>query len=436
MTPTLRRALDRTPGAVVAGLLLFLGFLSFLSALGVFGPGGRTRLASTGLYLAGSAGAFVFALRTARARRLGSAALAALLAGGAVRLALAWVAPLTWDLESYQIVVQALRHGDVVYEVTDRYNYSPVWWHVLSATDAAARAAHVHPVFGFRVVAMLGDALVALALLLHGRGTATRRRGTARAALWWANPVPIAVSAFGGQFDALAIGIFVLALAVAVRGRARGATLAPALLVGAAVALKQIVVAFVAGSLGFSRSWGIRLRDAILASGPFLLLVVPYALVLPGPVLRNVIRYASLHGLWGWYYLLLLSGGDLPFPPVFVSYGALLIGSVLAYVMVRRGDNGLLASRVATLVFFALSPGFGFQMLLWPLAFSPGRREALPASVYSLFGMAVWADFIRVNAANPLALLLAWGAVVLWLVRLLPAVLRVPVTRGMNPHGA
>ncbi len=420
----------------MAGLLLLLAFLSFLAALGVFGPGGRTRLASTGLFLAGSAGAFVLGVRTARARRLGSAALAALIAGGAVRLALAWVAPPTWDLDSYQIVVQAVRHGDIVYEVTDRYNYSPVWWHVLSATDAAARAAHVRPVFGFRVVAMLGDALVALALLFHGRGTATRRRGTARAALWWVNPVPIAVSAFGAQFDALAIGIFILALAVAVRGRSRGATLAPALLVGAAVALKQIVVAFVAAFLGFSRGWGIRLRDAILAAGPFLLLVVPYALVLPGPVFRNVIRYASLHGLWGWYYLLELFGGELPFPPVFVSYAALLLGSALAYLMVRRGDNGLLASRAATLVFFALSPGFGFQMLLWPLAFSPGRREAVPATLYSLFGMAVWAEVLRLNAVNPLALLLAWGSVVLWLVRLLPATLRVRASRGMNPHGA
>ncbi|MFI5180336.1 MAG: hypothetical protein ACHQPI_02975 [Thermoanaerobaculia bacterium] len=436
MTTPLRRALDRTPGVVVAGLLLALAFLSFLAALGVFGPGSRTRLASTGLYLAGSAGAFVFGVRTARARRLGSAALAALLAGSAVRLALAWVAPPTWDLDSYRIVVQAVRKGEIVYEVTDRYNYSPVWWHVLSATDTAARAAHVPPIFGFRVVAMLGDALVALALLLHGRGTATRRRGTARAALWWVNPVPIAVSAFGAQFDALAIGVFVLALALAVRGRKRGATLAPALLVGAAVALKQIVVVFVAGFLGFGQSRAIRVRDALFATGPFLLLVVPYALVLPGPVLRNVIRYASIHGLWGWYYLLRLFGGELSFPPVFISYASLLAGSLLAYLMVRRGDNGLLASRIATLVFFAFSPGFGFQMLIWPLALSPGRREALPATLYSIFGMTVWAEFLRLNGVNEFAFLLAWGVVVLWLVRLLPAVGRILASRGMNPHGA
>jgi hypothetical protein len=258
----------------------------------------------------------------------------------------------------------------------------------------------------------------------------------ARAVLWWTNPLPIAVSAFGGQFDALALGVFVLALALAARGRSRGATLLPALVVGSAVALKQVVVAFVAGFLGFSRSWGVRLRDAALAAGPFLLLVVPYAVALPGPVLRNVVRYASIYGLWGWYYLLRLAGVELPFPPVFVSYTALLAGGVLAYRLVRRGDDGLAASRLAALVFFALTPGFAPQMLLWPLAFAPERREATSAALYTLFGMIVWADLLRLNAVNPLALLLAWAVVLAWALRALPRALRPGASRGMNPHGA
>jgi hypothetical protein len=436
VTSRVRRALDGPPGALAAALLLALALLSFLAALGAFGPAGRTRLAATGLYLAGGGGAALLGGRTARARRLGSAALAALLAGGAVRLALAWVAPSNWDLESYAVVVHALSRGDVVYEVTDRYNYSPLWWHVLEAAAGASRAAGVPAFFGFRVVAMLGDGLVALGLLLHGRVTATRRRGVARAVLWWTNPLPLAVSAFGGQFDALALGLFVLALALAAKGRSRGATLVPALLVGAGVALKQIVVAFVAGFLGFSRGWRLRLRDAILAAGPFLLLVVPYAVALPGPVLRNVVRYASLYGLWGWYYLMGLAGGELPFPPAFVSYAALLAGAALAYRLVRRGDDGLAASRLAALVFFALTPGFAPQMLLWPLAFAPDRREASPAALYSLFGVVAWADLLRLNAVNPFALLLAWATVLAWTWRLLPRALRRAASRGMNPHGA
>ena len=436
MTDRLRRAYHGSAGRAAAAVLLLLSLLSFLAALGVFGPGGRTRLASTGLYLAGGAGAALLGLRTARSRRLGSAALAALVAGGAVRLALAWVAPLTWDLDSYAIVEQAVRRGDVPYEATDRYNYSPVWWHVLSASATASRAAGVSEFFGFRVVATLGDALVALALLLHGRATATRRRGIARAVLWWTNPVPLGVSAFGGQFDALALGLFVLALAAAARSRVRGSTLVPALLVGGAVAVKQIVVAFVAGFLGFARGRGARLRDAALAVAPFLLLVVPYWVALPGPVFRNVIRYASLHGLWGWYYLLELLGGRLPFPPVFFSYAGLLIGGLIAFVLVRSGDDGLAASRAAALVFFALTPGFSFQMLLWPLAFAPDRRESLPAALYSLFGFAVWAEFLRVNEPNLLALLLAWGAVLFWVARLLPAALRRNPIHGMNRHVA
>ncbi|MGE5347331.1 MAG: hypothetical protein ACM3JH_15360 [Acidithiobacillales bacterium] len=436
MTSRLRRALDGTAGVLAAGLLHVLALLSFLAALGAFGPWGRTRLSVTALYLSGSTGAALLGYRTARARRLGSAALAGLLAAGALRLAIAWVAPPTWDTDSYSIVVRALRRGDTVYEATDRYNYSPLWWHVLSAADHAARAAGVRPLFGFRVVAMLGDALVALGLLLHGRVTATRRRGVARAVIWWTNPVPIAVSAFGGQFDALALGLFLLALAVAARGRARRETLVPALLVGSAVAVKQVVVAFVAGFLGFSRDGGKRLRDAVLSVAPFLLLVVPYWVAIPGPVVRNVIRYASIHGLWGWYYLLGLFGGDLPFPPVFVSYAALLVGGILAYHVVRRGDDGLAASRAAALVFLALSPGFGFQMLLWPLAFAPDRREAVPAALYSVFGLAVWADFLRVNGANLLALLLAWAVTLWWGERLLRTALRRAASRGMTSHGA
>ena len=390
----------------------------------------------TALYLSGSTGAAILGYRTARARGLGTAALAALLAGGAVRLAIAWVAPPTWDTDSYSLVVRALRRGDTVYEATDRYNYSPVWWHVLGAADHAARAAGVSPLFAFRVVAMLGDALVALGLLLHGRVTATRRRGVARAVIWWTNPVPLGVSAFGAQFDGIAIGLVVLALAAAARGRARGATLVPALLVGVGVAVKQVAVVFVAGFLGFARGGGSRLRDAALSVAPFLLLVVPYWVALPGPVARNVIRYASLHGLWGWYYLLGLFGGDLPFPPVFVSYGALLLGGALAFHLVRRGDDGLAASRAAALVFLAFSPGFGFQMLLWPLAFAPDRRESVPAALYSVFGMAVWADFLRVNGANLLALLLAWGAAVWWSARLVSSALHRAASRGMTPHGA
>jgi uncharacterized membrane protein len=283
---------------------------------------------------------------------------------------------------------------------------------------------------------MLGDALVALGLLLHGRVTATRRRGVARAVIWWTNPVPLAVSAFGGRFDALALGLLVLAFAAAARGRPRGATFVPALLVGAAVAVKQIAVVFVAGLLGFSRGGARRLRDAALSIAPFLLLVVPYWVALPTAVARNVIFYAGIHGLWGWYFLLGRFGGGLPFPPVLVSYAALLVGGGLAFRLIQRGDDGLAASRAAALVFLAVSPGFGFQMLLWPLAFAPDRREAAPAALYSIFGMAVWAEFLRVNGANLLALLLAWAAAVWWGERLVTKALRRAASRGMTPHGA
>ncbi len=340
---------------------------------------------------------------------------AAFVAGALARLALAWVAPLDYDLESYAIVVRAMERGDVVYAATDRYNYSPVWAHVLQATAAVCRAAGVSPFFGFRVVTILGDALVAFALFRLSAGRVSRRRAACRAAFWWTNPVPIAVSAFGAQFDSLAIGVLLLGVALAGSSpAARRKTAFPALLVGSAIALKQIAVLWLAGFLGFARGGLARARDLGLAILPFALLVGPHLAANPGPVLRNVIRYASLHGLWGWYYLLRLFGGSLPFPPAFVSYAAVAAGSLLAFRRVARGDDGLLAGRVAATVFLSLSPGWSFQMLVWPLAFAPDGREALPAAVYSIAGLFVWAEFLRLHDMNELAGLLAWGAVVIW----------------------
>ncbi len=434
MTLRIRRALEGPRGRAAAFALLALALASFLAALGAFGAAPGTRPAAAGVYLFGSAGVWLLGLRTPRARAPGWAALVALLSAAGVRLALAWVAPLTYDVHSYRTVVAALRHGDLVYEVTDRYNYSPVWWSVLSAADVAARAAGVSPDFGFRVVTVLGDALVALGLLLHGRATATRRRALARAVLWWTNPVPIAVSAFAGQFDSLAIGLFLVALAFAVRGRDRGATLVPALLVGGAIALKQVVVTFVGAFLGFARGRGRLLRDAALAAGPFALLLVPYLAAVPEPVVRNVLRYASQYGLWGWYAALALLGVELPFPPAFVSYAALLLGGVLAFRLTRRGDDGLAACRVSAVVFCALTPGWSAQMLVWPLAFSPERREALPAGLYALLALAFWTELIRSYRPDLPTLFLVWASLLFWAARILPLRRRAPY--GMNPHGA
>ena len=410
-----RSVLGGPAGLAAAGLLAAAAALGFLASLGLIGPARRTSASAVVLYAAGAGLAALLARRAALARRLRAPLFAAFLAGGAARLALAWVAPLDYDLESYAIVVRAMDRGDVVYAATDRYNYSPVWAHVLQATAAVSRAAGVSPFFGFRVVTILGDGLVAFALWRLSAGRTSRRRAACRAAFWWTNPVPIAVSAFGAQFDALAIGVLLVGFALAGNSpAARQRTALAALVVGSAIALKQIAVLWLAGFLGFARGSLARARDLVLAILPFTLLVGPHLAANPGPVLRNVIRYASLHGLWGWYYLLRLFGGNLPFPPALVSYAAVAAASFLAFRLVARGDDGLLAGRVAATVFLALSPGWSFQMLVWPLAFAPERRESTPAAVYSVAGLCVWAEFLRLHEANLLAGLVAWGSVVFW----------------------
>lgn len=430
---SLRRSLLGTPGSVVCLFFLSLASLSFLASLGLFGPEWRTAGTATAFYVFGGAGVAILGLRAPLSRSLGNALLVAAVAGLLVRLALAWIAPLNYDLQSYAIVVNALNHGDVVYQATDRYNYSPIWFNVLQATARLSQAVGLSPFLGFRLVTIAGDVGLALALYVFGLAGDTKRRAASRAIVLFTNPILIATSAFHGQFETIALALFVAALALVRRSGEKRATLLPALLVGTAVAVKQIVVVFLAGFLGFAKNNAARVRDAVLAVAPFLLLLVPYYFVAPAAIVNNVLRYSSLHGIWGWLYLVRLAGGGLPFPPVFVSYAALLLGGGLAYFMVRRGDDGLAASRLAVLVFLALTPGWSFQMLVWPLAFAPGRREALPAALYTLAGLGVYAEFLRLHDANFIFMMLAWMAVLFWLVRAPWS--RLSASRVMVRHG-
>lgn len=393
--------------------------LLFLGCVGAFGPAWRTPGAVAGFYVCGSGAAALLGLRACLARAFGPAAITAAAGALLVRLGLAWVAPLDYDLQSYAIVVNAVNRGEVVYQATDRYNYSPVWSHVLRATAHLSRQAGLSPFFGFRLVTTAGDAGLALALLAFGLAGDTLRRAAARALLFWTSPIAVATSAFQGQFDGLAIAFFVAALAL-VRRRGASKTLLAAALVGAGIAVKQIVALFLAGFLGLARRNGARLRDGAAAAAPFVLLLLPAYLEMPAAVTRNVLAYSSLHGIWGWFYLVRIAGGSLPFPPAFVSYAALLLAGALAFLLVRRGDPGLDASRLAALVFLALTSGWGFQMLVWPLAFAPSRQERGSALAYTLTGMGAYADLIRIHDTNFVFMTLTWAAAVVWAVRLAP----------------
>ena len=127
----------------------------------------------------------------------------------------------------------------------------------------------------------------------------------------------------------------------------------------------------------------------------------------------------------------------LPFPAALVSYGALILAGALAFRAVRRGDAGLDASRLAALVFLALTPGWGFQMLVWPVALAPARREGLPVLLYTAAGMGAYAHLLRVHEADAVFLTLTWLAVLAWLARLAPLLPGRPprAPYGMNPHG-
>jgi len=153
-----------------------------------------------------------------------------------------------------------------------------------------------------------------------------------------------------------------------------------------AVALKQVVVAFVADSSD-SRGAGGSGCGTPCSRGPFLLLV-SLCRALPGRSSGTSSLREHLRPL-GWYYLLRLAGVELPFPPVFVSYAALLAG---VSSPTASSAGATTASR---------EPPRGPRLLRPDARFAPrcssGARVRARAArgdvaaLYTLFGMIVWA---------------------------------------------
>ncbi len=121
---------------------------------------------------------------------------AVLLAGLIVRF---WMSGFgyNFDLESCRIVTGIVEQGGNVYATTSRYNYGPVWWHVLHVLDLLAM--HNPAVFRWLLVGFLSAADVGIFCVLW------KKFGRLAATLFFLNPVSILITGYHNQFDNVAI---------------------------------------------------------------------------------------------------------------------------------------------------------------------------------------------------------------------------------------
>jgi hypothetical protein len=102
-----------------------------------------------------------------------------------------------YDLGSYWVVVDLVEHGQNVYAGTNRYNYGPVWFHLLHLFDWLAGGNSAG--FRFLIIGFLSAADALIAWILW------RKFGRLVAAWFFLNPVSIMITGYGNQFDNVAI---------------------------------------------------------------------------------------------------------------------------------------------------------------------------------------------------------------------------------------
>ena len=335
-----------------------------------------------------------------------------------------------FDSDSYLIVADAVLSGENVYQVTDRYNYSPVWSYVVAALWFVSR-----PNFGLFVLLagllqVAVDVATAGLLLRLARDRMHRAPEEARRAalLFFSNPISVLISCAHGQFDGLSI-LFLLAALWAAMGPERpGRRAGVAGFLTLSILIKHITVFH---PLVFWR----RVRPGGLTAG---LLAVPYAVfalsfvpflsALPA-IAGNVFLYGpGLSGRYSWRVAPIES--VLGFSPGQFGYLALLAGAVAGAVWFGRRLALPRACLLLSLALLVFQPSFGSQYYVWPVALgslyaSPGY--ALCATAAALF-----------ESGSDQSLALPWPfavrRVVVWLTALLW--LAMEFRRSIRPAGA
>ncbi len=287
-----------------------------------------------------------------------------------------------FDIQSYQLVGKTLLGGTDVYsnpETESRHPYLPFSMYWMAASQQLSNVFQLPFTDLAKLVPILADAAVALIIYACLMGSFAPEAALLGGLLYAVNPVPVFVSAYHGQFDAVPALFTLLSLfwlnrsALAAGGwlglgilsKSWPVLALPSLLAGLASSKKRLV--FLAASLLVP-----------------LLALLFYAAHMEGElvaILRRAIGYNWGVGVWGYtYFIRLLSIFQPAMEGLFSWFGAYgkyvtLTGLGLVWWFRARKQapkDGILTVLVA---FFAITNAFSIQYLVWVVPFAVLNRE-------------------------------------------------------------
>jgi hypothetical protein len=363
----------------------------------------------------------------------------------------------SYDLESARIVVDTLRTHPLDVYTTIRWPYPPGYFPALLVADWASRTTGTDFAVWVHLPPIIADG--ALAWVVHrflvGRG-ASPRWALAGAALVALGPTFAIVSGYTVQIDSVAILPVALALLVweepslqARRGLLAGA------LIGLGCLLKTVPLALVLALLPTARDLRERLRLTAVAVALPAAALIPW-LVADLSAVTDALRYGGLPGVGGLSLLVQPDLGAAVIAPSLavpvnslnartIEWAAPFVGVALlatGVLLYRRRVPAARGCAIVWLVFYAITPNFFPQYLVWGLPFFIMAGAVMPVAVaqavltipHVLFEGRPWSEEF-LGWVYVVIMIGAWAAAVVALARNLSLLRGGGMTPSRRPRG-
>lgn len=341
-----------------------------------------------------------------------------------------------YDIESFLLVGRAILAGQEVYtsEAFGRHPYLPMQMYLIGAALWAARHTFIPFVVWIKLPGLLADVGITAVIFHASRRQTTTETAHHYALLYALNPISLLVTAYHGQFDAVAVLLLLLAwYFYQFEQQNRSATA-----LGFAILNKTWPAVFL--PIAFIRlpNWRSKLTYALIAAAIPIAFTLLYILIFaadPAPMLRRALTHAGVAGYWGHSAIVAVAArfvGSLQpiYDGLLVLQRPLLLLTGLLTLWLTRSQTALNALVTIILTEFAVSVGMGIQWLLWVVPFAILSGDVWWLRLYSFTGslfllgqlyglhMYPWAFQLFGQETGDLLIRIssipAWVTVVLW----------------------
>lgn len=282
-----------------------------------------------------------------------------------------------YDIESYEIVGGLVLNGSDVYsspEAEDRHPYLPLqlYWSGLSRLVENQTALPFPKIV--KVLPVIADAAIALVLFLILRRKSGHSAAFLGGLLYALNPVPVYVSAYHGQFDALP-ALFILLSFYWLEG-------SPFLsggMLGLGILSKSWPALALPSLLSAMQTWPRQVRFLIACSLVPLSGMLIYGFFFQANLATVVLRAIGYNwglGVWGYTYFLKLSAYFQPGLQGLFNWWVAnarfltLIGLGLIWAFRARKQSPQDSFLTILVSFFAITHAFSIQYMMWIVPFA------------------------------------------------------------------